>query len=201
MVTILTKNCRINMSFATCTTSFETASISLSPYIRGPKDKRDWTFGFQNQTREDHGLAYEGDGYCHCKVYARMNLFGHIYIQFAMTKIRVMALFFKTISLCILVEIEVSDMLHSEAPPVQLFIITRFPSLLKRKKEMKNMPPDFGPRRFSTDSFVTSAMCKRSSAPFIERHCFHGMMSNEGATHMVLWWGFVLCNHRVGTDN
>ena len=34
------------------TTSFETASISLSPYIRGPKDKRDWTFGFQNQTRE-----------------------------------------------------------------------------------------------------------------------------------------------------
>ena len=88
-------------------------------------------------------------------------------------------------------------MLHSEAPPVQLFIITRFSSLLKRKKEMKNMPPDFGPRRFSTD-YVTSAMCKRSSAPFIERHCFHGMMSKEGATHMVLWWGFVLRNQRGG---
>ena len=44
-------------------------------------------------------------------------------------------------------------------------------------------------------------MCKQSSAPFIERHCFHGMMSKEGATHMVLWWGFVLRNQRVGTDD
>ena len=44
-------------------------------------------------------------------------------------------------------------------------------------------------------------MCKQSSAPFIERHCFHGMMSKEGATHMVLWCGFVLRNQRVGTDD
>ena len=40
----------------------------------------------------------------------------------------------------------------------------------------------------------------RFSAPFIERHCFHGMMSNEGATHMVLWWGFVLRNQRGGDE-
>ncbi|KAL6313048.1 hypothetical protein AAG906_012098 [Vitis piasezkii] len=42
------------------------------------------------------------------------------------------------------------------------------------------MPPDFGPRRFSNDSFVTKAMCKRSFAPLIERHYFHGMMLKEG---------------------
>ncbi|RVW26952.1 hypothetical protein CK203_098778 [Vitis vinifera] len=60
------------------------------------------------------------------------------------------------------------------------------------------MPPDFGPRRFSTDS-VTSAMCKRSSAPFIERHCFHGMMSKKGGNpHGVMVVGFVLRNQRVG---
>ncbi|KAL6342614.1 hypothetical protein AAG906_012475 [Vitis piasezkii] len=57
------------------------------------------------------------------------------------------------------------------------------------------MPPDFGPRRFSTDS-VTSAMCKRSSAPFSRPSPPFDV--ERGATHMVLWWGFVLRNQRVG---
>ena len=68
----------------------------------------------------------------------------------------------------------------------------------KKKRNEKYMPSDRLPAPVFHQRLRHRYRYKQSSAPFKERHRFQGTMSKEGATHMVLWWGFVLRDQRDG---
>ena len=102
----------------------------------------------------------------------------------------------------ILVEVEASDMLHSEPPPVQLFIITGFSLLLKRKKEMKNIClPTVCPRLCSTNDFGTGTVT--SNPPLRSKNgiVFKERCRKRGQPTWCYGGGLSYAIKGMGTDN